>query len=256
MQNLVRSKTIGVTGKVEGVQQEPVLVATLFTAYIQKHATAKAERWMSWPTDTERTLKLRTTSLQEHANQVRGMHRPQEGQGPAYSRFQHRNAPPLALKPAAEQPQPKPRPRPGGADTWARRAKRPKPETKPAPAPPPPDPQPKQRPQACPFFTPAEHAAMHPEWPDGADIQGGLGATLRGQPKQFVWFRGKIQGRLATPGQHGNLQLKIKRHALPEWGEKSGDLKPRTLGQQAVPGVLGAALHTRQPGDAGHRMDR
>ena len=46
------------------------------------------------------------------------------------------------------------------------------------------------------------------------------GATLRGQPKQFVWFRRKIQGRLATPGEHGNLQLKIKCQALPEWGEK------------------------------------
>ena len=46
------------------------------------------------------------------------------------------------------------------------------------------------------------------------------GATLRGQPKQFVWFWSKIQGRLGTPGQHGNLQLKIKWQAIPEWGEK------------------------------------
>ena len=37
-------------------------------AYIRKHGTSGAERWMSWPTDTERTLKLRTTRLQEHAN--------------------------------------------------------------------------------------------------------------------------------------------------------------------------------------------
>ena len=43
-------------------------------AYIRKHGAARAERWMSWPTDTERTLKLRTTNLQEHANQLRGMH--------------------------------------------------------------------------------------------------------------------------------------------------------------------------------------
>ena len=61
---------------------------------------------------------------------------------------------------------------------------------------------------------------MHLEWPDGAEVQGVFGATLKGQPKQFVWFRGKIQGRLATPSQHGNLQLKIKWQALPEWGEK------------------------------------
>ena len=61
---------------------------------------------------------------------------------------------------------------------------------------------------------------MHPEWPDGAEVQAVYGATLRGQPKQFVWFRGKIQRRLGTPGQHGNLQLKIKWQALPEWGQK------------------------------------
>ena len=34
-------------------------------------------------------------------------------------------------------------------------------------------------------------------------------------------FRGKIKGRQATPGQHGNLQLKITWQALPEWGEKA-----------------------------------
>ena len=68
---------------------------------------------------------------------------------------------------------------------------------------------------------PAKRATMHPEWPDGAEVQGVIGATLRGQLKQFVWFRGKIQGRLATGGRHGNLQLKIKWHALPEWGEKA-----------------------------------
>ena len=62
---------------------------------------------------------------------------------------------------------------------------------------------------------------MHPEWPDGAKVQGVFGATRRGRPKQFVWFRGKIQGRLATPGQHGYLQLKIKWQALLEWGEKA-----------------------------------
>ena len=62
---------------------------------------------------------------------------------------------------------------------------------------------------------------MHPEWPHSAEIQGVFGATLRGQPKQFVWFRGKIQGRLATSGQHGNVQLKIKWQALSELGEKA-----------------------------------
>ena len=89
-----------------------------------------------------------------------------------------------------------------------------------APASLPADPQPKPKAPACPFLTQAERAAMHSEWPDGAEVQAVFGATLRGQPKQFVWLRGKIQGRLATPGQHGNLQLKIKWQALPEWGEK------------------------------------
>ena len=155
-------------------------------AYIRNRGTAKAESWMSWPTDTERSLKLRPTSLQEHANQLRGMHRAREGQGPAYSTFQHRNASKPAHRPAPEKPQPKPRPRPGGAHTSVCRAKRPKPEAKAAPAPPPPDPQPKPKPQACQFFMPAERAAMHPEWPDGAEVKGVFGATLRGQPKQFV----------------------------------------------------------------------
>ena len=81
--------------------------------YWRKYRTAQAQRWMSWPTDTERTLKLRTTSLQEHTNRLRGMHRPQEGQGPAYSIFR-RDAPKPAPKPAPEHPQPKPRPLPGG----------------------------------------------------------------------------------------------------------------------------------------------
>ena len=179
-------------------------------AYIQKHGTSRAELWMSWPTDTEQTLKLRTTSLQEHANQLQGMHRPREGQGPTYSIFHNRNAPKPAPKPAPEQARPKPRPCSEGAGIPACRAERPKPERKAAPVPPPPEPQPKPTPQACPFFTVAESNAMHPEWPDGAEVQGVFGATLKGQPKQFVWFRGKIQSRLATPGQHGNLHLKIK----------------------------------------------
>ena len=54
-------------------------------AYVRKHGTAQAQRLMSWPTDTKR-------SLQEHANQLQGMHRPLERQGPAYSIFR-RDAP-------------------------------------------------------------------------------------------------------------------------------------------------------------------
>ena len=130
---------------------------------------------MSWPTDTEQTLNFCTTSLQEHANQLRGMHRPREGQGPTYSIFHNRNAPKPAPKPAPEQARPKPRPRPEGAGISARRAKRPKPEPIAARVPPPPEPKPKPKPQTCPFFTVAELNAMHPEWPDGAEVQGVVG---------------------------------------------------------------------------------
>ena len=190
-------------------------------AYIRKHGTSRAERWMSVPTDTEQNLKLCTASLQEHANQLRGMRRSLEGQGPTYSIFHNRNAPKPAPKPAPEQARPKPRPPPEGWGIPARRAKRPKPEPKAAPVPPPPEPQPRPKPQVCPFFTVAERNAMHPEWPDGAEVQGVFAATRKGQTKQFVWFRHKIKGRLATPGQHRNLQLKIKWQVLPEWGKKA-----------------------------------
>ena len=210
---------------------------------------------MSWPTDTERTLKLRTTSLQEHANQLRGMHRPCEGEGPGYSIFQNRNAPKPASKLAPEQPRPKPRPRPEGAGISVRQAKRSKPEPKAASVPPPPEPQPEPKAQKCPFFTVAERTAVHPEWPDGAEVQGVFGAALKGQPKQFVWFRGKIQGSLATPGQHGNLRLRIKLQA-PRSGARKR--KPRTTnsGTKGSLGVPGTAPHTRQPSNAGHRLDR
>ena len=186
-------------------------------AYIRKQGTSQAERWISWPKDTEQTLKHRTTNLQDHANNLRGMHRPRKGQGSAYSIFdnsQNCNAPKPAAKPAPLQARPKPRPRPEEANIPARRAKRPKPAPKAARVLPPPEPQPEPKPQACPFFTVAEGNTMQPEWPDGAEVQGVFGATLKGRPKQFVWFWGKIKGKLATPGQHGNLQL-------PEWGERA-----------------------------------
>ena len=62
---------------------------------------------------------------------------------------------------------------------------------------------------------------MHPKWLDGAEVQGVFEAKLKGQPEQLVCFQGKIKGRLATPGQHGNVQLKMAWQALPEWGEKA-----------------------------------
>ena len=175
---------------------------------------------MSWPTDTEQTLKHRTTSLQDHANKLLGM----QGQGPAYSifhNFRNGNATKPSPKPAPEQARPKPRPRPEGAGITARQAKRPKQAPKVGPVPPLPEPQAKPRPQGCRFFTVVERNTMHPEWPDSAEVQGVFGATLKGGPKQFVWFRGRIKCRLATPGKHRNLRLKIALQALPEWGEKA-----------------------------------
>ena len=70
---------------------------------------------------------------------------------------------------------------------------------------------------------------MHPKWPDGAEVQGVFGATLKGRAKKFVWFRSKIKSRLARPGQHGNLQLNIAWQALLEWGQKveTQNFKPR-----------------------------
>ena len=62
---------------------------------------------------------------------------------------------------------------------------------------------------------------MHPKYPDGAEVQGMFGGTLTGQPKRWVWFRGTVKYRLATPGNHGGLQLKISWQALPERGEKA-----------------------------------
>ena len=157
-----------------------------------------------------------------------------------YSIFQDRNAPKPAPKPAPEQARPKPRPRPEGAGAPARRAKRPKPAPKAAPPPPKPKPkpqtppEPKPKPQTCPFFTPEERNTMHPEYPDGAEVQGVFGATLKGQPKRWVWFRGTVKYRLATPGKHGALQLKIAWQALPEWGEKAEAANSRNARYNSV----------------------
>ena len=139
------------------------------TAYVRKHGTSQAEHWMSWPTNTERTLKHRTTSSQEHVNKLRSMHRPREGLGPAYSifpNFHNRNAPKPAQKSAPGQARPKPRTPPEGAGIPARHARRHNPAPKAAPAPRPPEPQAKPKPQVCPFCTVAERNAMHPERPE------------------------------------------------------------------------------------------
>ena len=62
---------------------------------------------------------------------------------------------------------------------------------------------------------------MHPEYPDGAEVQGVYVCSLKGQHKQWVWFRGAVKCRLATPGKHGDLQLEIAWQPLPVWGKKA-----------------------------------
>ena len=93
----------------------------------------QTQRWMSWHTDKEQIIKSRTDNLQTHANKMRGMHRPREGHGPAYSIFQRPNAPKPAPEPAPEPVRSEPRPQleNEGAQAW--RAKRPKPAPKAAP---------------------------------------------------------------------------------------------------------------------------
>ena len=47
-------------------------------AYVRRHGMTQTQRWMSWPTDTEQTLKLRTSSLENQAKKDAG-HAPTQG---------------------------------------------------------------------------------------------------------------------------------------------------------------------------------
>ena len=62
---------------------------------------------------------------------------------------------------------------------------------------------------------------MHPEYPDGAEVQGIYVCSLKGQLKRWVWFQGTVKHRRGTPGKHANLELKIVWRRLPGWGEKA-----------------------------------
>ena len=198
-------------------------------AYIRKQGTSRAERWMSRLTDAEWTLKLRTTNLQENAN-----HRPRDGQGPAYSIFQNRNAPKPAPELAPEQPRPKPRHRPGGAGISAHRAKRSEPDPKAAPVPPPPAPQPKPKSQACPFFTVAERAAMHPEWPDGAEVQRGVRGHAQRTTEAICMVPRQDTGQTGHSWPTWQPAAEDQMAGAPRVGRESGNFEPRTLGRQAV----------------------
>ena len=133
-------------------------------AYVRRHGMTQTQHWISWPTDTEQIIKIRTAKLQTHANKMQGMHRPREGHGPAYSIFQGRKASKATPQPVPEPVRPKPRPRPEGAGAPARRSKRPKPTPRLVP------PEPKLKPQTCPYFSPDERKAMHPEYHDGVEV--------------------------------------------------------------------------------------
>ena len=139
----------------------------------------QTQRWMSWPTDEERIIKIRTANLQTHANKMRGTHGPREEHGLAYSLFQGRNARKPAPERAPEPVRPKRGPGPEGEAVLARRVKGPTPASKVAPPPP----EPKPRPRPAPYFTPDKRKAMDPEYPDGAEVQGVYVCLLKGQPK-------------------------------------------------------------------------
>ena len=171
-------------------------------AYVRRHHMLQIQRWMSWPTDTEQIIKMRSANLQTNANKMRGMHRPREGHRPAYSIFQGPHAPKPGVQPAPEPVRNKPRPRPEGAEAPARRAKRPKPTPKVRLSPP----EPKPKHQTCPYFTPDERKAMHPEYPDRAEVQGVYVCSLKGQPKKLVCFQGTVKRKMPTPGKHGDLR--------------------------------------------------
>ena len=63
-------------------------------AYVRRHGITHAQRLISWPTDAEKTPKLRTTRLQAHTNKRQGSRWPREGQGPMYSNAP-KNQPPV-----------------------------------------------------------------------------------------------------------------------------------------------------------------
>ena len=94
---------------------------------------------------------------------------------------------------------------------------------------------------------------MPPQYPDRAQVQGLQVRSLKGQPKQWVCFHGTVKHRMATPGKHGDLQLKVEWRPLPELGEKATTsnfelwdhrlfpecpLQLRTLENQVAPGKV------------------
>ena len=208
---------------------------------------------MSWPTDTERTLKLRTTSLQEHTNRLRGMHRPQEGHGPAYSIFR-RDAPKPAPKPAPERPNPNRGPArgertaqpagpngPNRSPKWPQRRRHPIRNRS-------------RRPQHARF---SHGRNVPPCTPNGQTAQKYKEDTeprLKGNRNNSYGSGARYRaGWPHRPTRQPTFENQVAR--TPRMGRKSGDLKPRTLGRQTIPGLPGAAPHTRQPGTTGHRLD-
>ena len=158
-------------------------------------------------------------------------------------------------KPAPEKAWPKPRPRPEGASSPACRAKRPEPGRK--------------RPH-CPHR--ANHSrsqsprcAHSSRWRsvtpctlNGQTAQkyrGCLGPQLKEQPKQFVSFGSKKKRRLATPGQHGNLQLKIAWQALPEWGKKAETSNLELLDNRPFPECPVQLRTPANQSTTGHRLE-
>ena len=78
---------------------------------------------------------------------------------------------------------------------------------------------------------------------------------IRGRAQRATEAICMVPGQVT--GQIGHSRLTWPPAAQdPGVGRESGNLEPRTLGRQAIPGVPGTTPHTRQPGAAGHCLDR
>ena len=49
------------------------------SAYLRRHGMQDTQRWASWPTDTDDTIRARTTNLEATSVKAKGMHQPRQG---------------------------------------------------------------------------------------------------------------------------------------------------------------------------------
>ena len=188
-------------------------------AYIRKHGTARAKRWMTRPTDTERTLKLRTTNLQEDANQLPGMHRPREGKDRHIASFKtatRRSRPPHRHQnnpgPSRGLVQGQRTPRPAGPNGPNRNQKRPQRHHRLIH-------KRSQRPKRA---HSSRRRNVPPCTPNGQTAQkysGCSGPRLEGNQSNLYGSGARYRADL--PHLAKMATCKIESQALPEWGEKA-----------------------------------